>query len=139
VVYDRQRWREKAACRNLTPQQVDELFFVTQGKSANPARNFCSHCPVQAQCRDFALFYKENGIWGGTTDGERETLTKSLLGLLTTARFETIGVNTSETREQTQWGLGTQQILESRLPSPAPVVSEPPPLNPQPPMLLIEL
>lgn len=147
MVYDRQNWRAKARCSNLTSEEAAELFYISKGKSANPARQFCGGCPVQSQCLDYAIYYGEVGIWGGTTDDERKRLSESLVGLLTVARIESNGVNTTETRDQTQWGMGTRQILESRRqysrPQPAypsePVVSEPRPQDRLPLMLVVEL
>ena len=144
MVYDHQNWRAKASCKDLTVEQVDEIFFVSVGKSAKRARVFCGNCPVQRQCLNYALYYGEVGIWGGMTDNERKRLTSTLVGTLTRAQLQSIGVSSSETREQTEWGLGTAQINESRrkfVPqAPEPVVEPvPQPLNQQPPMLLIQL
>lgn len=140
MVYDHQRWRRSAACRNLSAEDADRIFFIGTGKSARLAREFCNHCPVQRQCLDYALYYHETGIWGGTTDSERKVLTIGLFGLLTKAQVESHGINADETREQTQWGLGTVQILQSRKKdSPAPAEPKPQPPDPQPPMLVIQL
>lgn len=34
----------------------------------------CSSCPVQEECLDYALKAEPYGIWGGTTESEREYL-----------------------------------------------------------------
>lgn len=142
MVYDHQNWRAKAACRNLNPEQVDEIFFLGKGGSTRKAKQFCDRCPVQRECLDYSLYYGESGVWGGMSLNERTTLT-NLLGLLSKAQLESRGVNTTETRDQTQWGLGTRQILESRRPYSqklqAPVEQVPQPQDRLPLMLVVEL
>lgn len=144
MVYDHQNWRAKAACRNLNTEQIDEIFFFGKGGSTRRAKQFCDPCPVRRQCLDYSLYYGETGVWGGMSANERNTLS-NLLGLLSIAQLESKGINTTETRDQTQWGLGTKQILESRRPySRKPQAAEPHVLEPQPQdrlplMLVVEL
>jgi WhiB family redox-sensing transcriptional regulator len=39
------------------------------------AKEICSSCPVQTECRDYAIGIREqHGIWGGLTESERRTL-----------------------------------------------------------------
>lgn len=71
---DHQPWREHGKCASLTPEQADKLFYLSKGQSSAPAKAFCSDCPVRKPCLFFALFYKESGIWAGTTDKERLNL-----------------------------------------------------------------
>lgn len=71
---DHQPWRAHGKCTKLTPEQSDKLFYLTKGKSSRPAKAFCAGCPVRKQCLFFALFYREEGIWAGTTDAEREEM-----------------------------------------------------------------
>lgn len=40
-------------------------------KHPKDAKKLCKGCPVANECRDYALIYKERGIWGGTSDYER--------------------------------------------------------------------
>ena len=68
-------WRDYAACRDVHP----DLFFpvATGGSSlAQEARAqaVCALCPVTRQCLDFALSRAESGVWGGTTEGDRNAL-----------------------------------------------------------------
>jgi WhiB family transcriptional regulator, redox-sensing transcriptional regulator len=68
-------WMEDAACRE--PGVDPELFFPVSESGAAvrqvaAARAVCARCPVQRQCRDWALQAGEPaGIWGGTTPEER--------------------------------------------------------------------
>lgn len=70
-------WRDRAACRGKDP----DLFFpeappnTDAGKrQVAEARAVCRACPVTAACLRFALDTRQsNGIWAGTTEGERNT------------------------------------------------------------------
>lgn len=63
-------WMEFAACR-----QVDaELWFPEVGSSATAAKRICQQCPVLEQCLAYALENQEKGIWGGTSEKQRQKL-----------------------------------------------------------------
>lgn len=32
----------------------------------------CDDCPVAQDCLEYALIYEEQGVWGGTTEKERD-------------------------------------------------------------------
>jgi len=38
------------------------------------AKKFCSSCPIQAMCLDWATQTQDEGVWGGLTAKERKTL-----------------------------------------------------------------
>ncbi len=64
-------WQDFAACRDRDVR----LFFPADGQSSSLARAICRRCPVRDAClaealADPALF----GIWGGTTDEQRQRL-----------------------------------------------------------------
>jgi WhiB family redox-sensing transcriptional regulator len=69
-------WRLSAACQELDP----DLFFPIG--SAGPAvtqiaeaKRVCLTCPVRTPCLDWAMrHYQDFGIWGGTTEAERQAL-----------------------------------------------------------------
>jgi WhiB family transcriptional regulator, redox-sensing transcriptional regulator len=69
-------WRLAAACRDLDP----DLFFPigTAGPAVTQiaeAKEICLTCPVRTSCLDWALrHYQDYGIWGGTTERERQAL-----------------------------------------------------------------
>lgn len=44
------------------------------------AKAICDTCPYKARCLEFALSQQGavNGIWGGTTEGERRTLRRRI-------------------------------------------------------------
>jgi WhiB family transcriptional regulator, redox-sensing transcriptional regulator len=76
-------WMEDAACRE--PGVDPELFFpVSESgpgvRQVAAARAVCARCPVQRECRDWALQAGEPaGIWGGTTPEERRLLRSRML------------------------------------------------------------
>lgn len=64
------RWREQALCADLSPQQIDELFFPSTGGKTAKAKKLCMKCPVKTQCADSGtLGNEEFGIWGGVSAG----------------------------------------------------------------------
>lgn len=67
-------WMESANCENADP----ELFFTqeTDIGAVEEAKQICSGCAVEDQCRDWAIRYKEKGVWGGTTLTQRKRLKK---------------------------------------------------------------
>lgn len=74
--HDSRRWRDRAACRGTDP----DLFFPVS--DAGPSRDqiwqakqVCRACPVQWKCLTWALQNAVTaGIWGGTTERERQAL-----------------------------------------------------------------
>jgi WhiB family transcriptional regulator, redox-sensing transcriptional regulator len=75
-------WRARAACRG--PETA--LFFPptnVERKEDRDAREqrakaICHECPVQRECRDYAISVGEmHGIWGGLNEAERRGLLES--------------------------------------------------------------
>lgn len=60
----------RAACAGVDPN----TFFPEPGGNTTAARAkaICDNCPVRAACLQWAKAEKEEGIWGGTTQEERE-------------------------------------------------------------------
>ena len=72
-------WPE-AACRGVDTA----VFFRDDGESTLSwrrrsawAKALCAVCPVRSPCLAWALERGELGVWGGTTENEREALVKS--------------------------------------------------------------
>ena len=69
-------WRLDAACRQVDP----ELFFPigTTGpaiEQVGRAKGICQACPVREACLRWALRNRiAFGIWGGTTEEDRQSL-----------------------------------------------------------------
>lgn len=72
-------WREEAACIDTNP----DLFFPIgktgrAAEQANDAKKICGQCIAQIACLEYALNAREQyGIWGGTTEEERQVILKS--------------------------------------------------------------
>lgn len=71
-------WRKDVPCSGQTA-----LFFnhdlETQRERVireAAAKRICAGCPVQTNCLEWAVKHEESGIWGGTTERERERLTR---------------------------------------------------------------
>ena len=70
------RWRDQAACRDTDP----EWFFPISESGPSQLQTWaalqvCHACPVQWACLSWALQHSMNeGIWGGSTLGERRAL-----------------------------------------------------------------
>jgi WhiB family redox-sensing transcriptional regulator len=65
-------WRAQAACR--PGSGVDpELFFLTPSdtEGAKKAKVICRQCPVLAECKEWALASRDQGIAGEMTEKER--------------------------------------------------------------------
>jgi WhiB family transcriptional regulator, redox-sensing transcriptional regulator len=73
-------WHNRAACRDKDP----ELFFPV-GRGGRPtelqiekARTVCAACPARSECLQWALDGEPvEGIWGGTTEGERARIIRA--------------------------------------------------------------
>ena len=64
-------WRQHGACRGLDPA----IFYPLDDEDAEPAKEVCAVCPVQAACLEHALATREKeGIWGGATERERRRI-----------------------------------------------------------------
>ncbi|WFB88476.1 MULTISPECIES: WhiB family transcriptional regulator [Streptomyces] len=71
-------WHEKAICVGADP----DLFFPVGHSGSAPvrlqtarAKAVCRRCLVREQCLAWALRHEEaDGIWGGTTEGERRAM-----------------------------------------------------------------
>jgi hypothetical protein len=60
-------WTDYAKCFGM-----DTDIFFAEGTVF--AKSFCSNCPVIEACREDAVKHYLKGVWGGTTESERETI-----------------------------------------------------------------
>jgi WhiB family redox-sensing transcriptional regulator len=64
-------WQDFAACRDMGTR----LFFPQDDECSSLARAICRRCPVRQACLAEALAEPALvGVWGGTTDMERNRL-----------------------------------------------------------------
>jgi WhiB family redox-sensing transcriptional regulator len=75
-VWDRDKWRDDAACRD-----IDSLVFFPVGTTGlalrriADAKAICAGCTVQEECLTFAVATnQEFGIWGGCDEEERRRI-----------------------------------------------------------------
>lgn len=47
-------------------------------KHLRPIKELCDSCPVVQACLTYALYVEVEGIWGGTTFGDRRSIRKEL-------------------------------------------------------------
>lgn len=77
-------WRHDGACTDLHP----DIFYpdgLTKPKvspgmrdAIDLARAICKTCPVFEACHRWALSHELEGIWAGTTPGERHRMRQAL-------------------------------------------------------------
>lgn len=72
-------WQHRAACRGpnqaifFPPSQLERRSDKRQRERR--AKEICHSCPVELECRNYAIEIREqHGIWGGLTEGERRLL-----------------------------------------------------------------
>jgi WhiB family redox-sensing transcriptional regulator len=62
----------RPACRAEDP----ELFFPlpSEEEQIAQAKQVCARCPLTRTCLTYAVTHPVHGVWGGTTEGERQQL-----------------------------------------------------------------
>lgn len=71
-VFDPMPWRSGSACAN-SPHP--SLFFSDDKHSQRAMiDSYCNQCPHTSACLDMAMKNNERGVWGGTTEQERQTI-----------------------------------------------------------------
>lgn len=73
---DTKRWAAGASCREVKDPLI---FFSDHPNDIKNAKSVCGGCPVQVECLEHALKNHEYGIWGGTTERERQKIKRSKL------------------------------------------------------------
>lgn len=65
-------WRQYAHCLDT---DTDDFFVTNQGAQKAIIEAECNKCLVVEACLKYALRRREtNGVWGGTTDKERQRM-----------------------------------------------------------------
>ena len=60
-------------CQDPSPAAA-AAFSGTIGADPGPALALCTECPFVDECRDWALTHDVYGVWGGTTDADRDEI-----------------------------------------------------------------
>jgi WhiB family redox-sensing transcriptional regulator len=63
-------WLQRAICAGEDPS----IFFPAHGDPGTRARRVCANCPVEMDCREYAIDADEWGIWGGLDRDQRRAL-----------------------------------------------------------------
>lgn len=76
-------WMAEARCRDLTPEEMDRLFFPPKRKGVKAdykgAKALCEGCPVRVHCLHFAIAHSiSEGVWGGLDPTERKQMDREL-------------------------------------------------------------
>jgi len=70
------RWALHAECKDEGPET---LYPVGNKQQILVAHGMCGSCPVSQECLELALLGNEVwGVWGGTTEAEREVLLREV-------------------------------------------------------------
>ncbi|WP_210571983.1 WhiB family transcriptional regulator [Streptomyces sp. GESEQ-4] len=71
-------WRVRGLCLSEDPDLFFPIGSINSGPAtlqADEAKSVCRHCPVTRQCLAWAVeMGPVEGIWGGTTEGERRAM-----------------------------------------------------------------
>jgi len=70
-------WRYRAKCLKEDPELFFPIGDISRGAGraqAEMAKAVCKKCVVVDECLKEALKINAQGIWGGTTDDERDTI-----------------------------------------------------------------
>ena len=74
---------EQLELSNCVDVDDPEIFFATGDTTAGinaieQAKTICQKCPIKAECLQEAMSEDLYGIWGGTTESERDELRRGL-------------------------------------------------------------
>jgi hypothetical protein len=71
-------WQERAACGNTTDPDVWFPERSVPRRHLAEVLSLCEGCPVRRSCLAAGLLGHEYGIWGGTTEAERDAALEDL-------------------------------------------------------------
>lgn len=74
-----------ARCSGLTKEESDKIFFVGSGRPRKVPlhQEYCGTCPIVNFCLSYAIVHDEEGIWGGMTRDQRDSLGPEVKSRLT--------------------------------------------------------
>lgn len=71
------------ACSSVDPElffpqevEINKFKVVSKYHNLAAAKAICNSCPLRLPCLEYALKNIEVGVWGGTTEHQREDLRK---------------------------------------------------------------
>jgi hypothetical protein len=63
-------WMDEGLCSG--DKSMHALMFSWEKEDEDAAVEICKQCPVRALCYAWAIIYAERGVWGGSTQRERD-------------------------------------------------------------------
>lgn len=75
----RSEWSKYSKCSGIDIEKVSPIFFPEQRgrpRKIPPHEGICSVCPVMNECLNYALVHNEKGVWGNSTESQRNRLKK---------------------------------------------------------------
>lgn len=79
-VTERPEWMAQAACQGMGRAGVDLFCDPDPGpEKTERAYAVCASCVVRSECLEWAMTYREYGIWGGTNDRRRRAIRRQRL------------------------------------------------------------
>jgi len=69
---DEEQWKRDANCMGTDTED----WFIEKGEDYNSdiLKRVCRSCPVAAECLNYAVKYRMQGYWAGTTEQQRRKL-----------------------------------------------------------------
>ena len=72
-----QGWQDKANCQSI---DVNSFFPEDRGHPYPiELKRICGNCSVQKECLNYAVKYRVQGYWAGTTEIQRRALKRHLV------------------------------------------------------------
>lgn len=71
VVLSQVSWKDKALCRT---KETSIFFGNPKSNETNLAVSICKSCPVRQDCFYEAIQYGYDGVWGGSTAEQRQSI-----------------------------------------------------------------
>jgi hypothetical protein len=69
----------RASCRALEPGDTQDIFFPRGRPAKNPRwKKYCDICQIRTLCLKWAIVHEEDGVWGGTTQTERQNFPQTI-------------------------------------------------------------
>lgn len=105
--YPHRGWVSEARCVKADP----ELFYPISKNDPEAARtieSYCSRCPVEGDCLGYALARGEQGIWGGTTEEQRQAIRRKQ------SRKKCVRCSSTQVRQTTKYQVCTSCGLSWR-------------------------
>lgn len=82
--FDHLDWADRGACGKnghdpvlwfpVVPDHPSRAVIQAVRERVGEAKAICAGCPVNSDCLQFSLEHPQFGIWGGTTEDERDNI-----------------------------------------------------------------